>query len=520
MFSFSQTWPNYYGQSNIYNYSDDIIEQYDKGFLICGNIYSVGNQTTQQSWLIKTNINGDTIWEKIIEGGDDFIRTTAIDQTTDGGILCCGLVWTATGQNDPYIMKLNSCGEKMWCKVFTGSLNSNVGAQDIKETFSGEIIVLMNQFGEYGYEDMYLFKLNSYGDVLWQGPYCSGYEHPEGAIPRGKNIKITSQDEYLIAGQVYWEDPWNPGGDKGLRAMFTMVDSMGAEKWVLPFGIQDTILGEGQNIYELNDNSFIGLVKKLPSETMQTVLLEFDSLGNTIQYVIIDNDQIGSEISKGAPLDFERNDSVYVLGGIYGVPGTGYSTEIILDTNIFSNLIIYDHFQHINEEEPYTMGITNDGKIISNSTFKESGNWDISLSKLNLDLEYDTLYPGTYTYDSLCTEPGLPQSGFIFLDDCDIITGIDVPSPEEYYAHLQTIPISVYPNPTRKKVNFAMENTRHHKDIALKCFGLMGNIVYETTVATGQTETSTTVSDWPQGMYVAVIYSNGFPVGECKFVVQ
>jgi len=514
--SYPQTWPKYYGEPNRHDYSRDNIETYDKGNLICGGYF---NDDFSGAWLIKTDINGDTLWEKILDC-EGYNYLNAIHQTMDGGLLACGAIQLNQSNQMPFIIKLNSCGEKVWCKAFASNIQDNAWAQDIKETCSGEIVVLVNWWGEAPEETMHLFKLNPDGGALWQRPYCSGYEHPEGIIPEGKSLYLTSQNECLIAGEVYWEDPWNPGGAKALRSLFVMVDSLGIEKWVLPYGLTDSIHGQGKNVYEIDKNRFIGIANKWPIENMQSVILEFDSLGNVVQDIIPDNESIDPDITRGVPQNFDKVDQFYALGGLYGNSDDIYSTEILLDTNIFIDFQVSNIIHHFDEDEPYTMAITNDGKIISNSTFKESGNWDISLSKLNLDLEYDTLYPGTYTYDSLCTEPNLPQSGFIFLDDCDIITGIDVPSPEEYYAHLQTIPISVYPNPTSDKVNFAMENTVHHNDIALKCFNLMGKQVFETTVATGQTERSTAVRGWPQGMYVAVVYSGGLPRGECKFVVQ
>ncbi|MCF8369005.1 MAG: T9SS type A sorting domain-containing protein [Bacteroidales bacterium] len=512
----STNWPKYYGEPNRYDYSRDIIETYDKAFLMSGGYF---DDESGWSWLIKTDVNGDVLWEKIIES-EESNYLNAVYQTSDGGILACGAVWTDIGASDPFVIKLNACGDKEWCTIFAGSIQTNPWAQDIVETSSGNIIVLVNQYGENNVGDMDLFKLNSQGNLIWRKTYCSSIIHPESALPLGKKIMITSQNEYLISGDVYWEDPWNPGGPKGLRSLFVKVDSTGNEKWVLPFGLNDTIFGQGKNIFQINDNRFIGIANKWPTETMQTLLLEFDSLGNTIQYVIIDNELISPSIQKGVPLYFEHIDSYYVLGGLYVIPNEGYATEILLDTNIFNNITVYDHIQH-NSEDPYTMITAFNKKIVSNSTLKQTGNWEIALSKLNLNLEYDTLDPGNYTYDSLCTTPGLPQSGFIYLDDCDIITGVDIPIPEEYYAHLKTIPITAYPNPaTKGGITFEFENTEHHSNIELKCFDIYGKEIYTEIVFRHQEKSIVDINIWPGGMYVAVIYSDGLPVGNCKFVVH
>ena len=482
-----------------------------------------GSEYNKWSWLIKTDINGNILWEKIIEGGDEYISTSSIDQTAEGGILLSGYIWSEYGNYDPYVMKLNACGEKEWCTIFASSTQTNPYAKDIKETSIGEIIVLVNNYGENNVEDMDLFKLNANGNLLWRKTYCSVSIFPEAYNPMGISLYITQQNNYYISGDVYWEDPWNPGGPKGIRPLFVRIDSIGNEIWVLPFGIQDTILGSAKQIIEIDENTFIGVGSFWPNQVdRKCLIMKFDTLGNELQYNIIDASVVDTTFIKGFFVNFQKIDSTYYFGGIMGslLQGGNPVVEIKTDTNIFSNdLNISTYIKHDNTAEPYTLSKSFNKKLLSNPTLKEPGNWDIALSKLNLNLEYDTAYPGNYTYDSLCT-PSPPQSGFIYLDDCNIITGIDIPTPEEYYAYLQTIPVTVYPNPANNRVNFALENTGHHKSITLKCFNLLGKQIFETTVITGQKETSAVVSAWPQGMYVAVVYSNGLPAGQCKFVVR
>lgn len=515
-FSFSQTWPKYYGEPNRNDYSRDIIGTYDKGYIICGGYNDF-------AWLIKTDINGNIIWEKILEC-DGFNYLMAIHQSMDGGILACGVIQNNKADQMPYVLKLNSCGELEWCKSFyTPEPIVLPWAEDIKETESGDIIVLVNTYGDYPEESMHLFKLDSQGNILWAKPFCSGYVHPEEAIPLGESVHVLSDGKYIVCGRAYWEDPWNPGGVMSLRPTFVMVDSLGNEEWVLPFGLADTIRGEAYSLVELQNNEFVGIASYWESQSEITpIFVKFNNAGIELDYKLIDVEDIDPSFSKGHLGEIILIDSVYYLSGTFEIAeGIIPSVDVKFNANLFeSEPQIIDHIIHYNQYWPYSFVKTFDNKIIKSTTFKETGNWDIVLSKLNLNLEYDTAYTGNYTYDSLCTTPGQPQSGFIYLDDCDIITGIDIPSPEEYYANMQTIPLTVYPNPVNDRVTFAMENTEHHKSIALKCFNLLGNRLFVTTVHTGQKEASTQVSNWPQGMYVAVVYSDGMPVGQCKFVVK
>lgn len=513
-----QVWPKYYVKENTSSFSDGLLEPYDGGFMISGNYYTYdGTDFKLWSWLIKTNINGNILWDKVIEGGDEYVRTVAIKQTINEEILTCGAIWSVSGQWEPYVMKLNSCGEKEWCNLFTGSINESTWAQDICETSSGEIFVLVNQWGTGTIEDMYIFKLSSGGEVLWKKSFCNAINHPESNIAIGVKIIATSNEKIMIAGRVYWADPWNPGGPKPIRSLFVSIDSLGNEEWVLPFGLEDSIHGDAMNVIEQNSNSYIGLATKWPNATLQSVLINFDSSGNVLDYIIIDNDQINPEVTRGVPLNLERIDSVYVLGGLYGIPDDTYSSEILLDTNIFSNFNVKGFLQRVNEEQPYTM-IKAGNKYLSSSTYTNSEDWKIILSKMNLNLEYDTLDPGNYNYDSLCTTPGLPQSGFIYLDECDIITGEEIPSPEEYYTSIATIPITAYPNPAETEITLVFENTEHHNNMMLECYNIYGQKMHNEKIWKGQQQTKLDVSGWGKGLYFAVVKSNGKVAGTGRFV--
>jgi hypothetical protein len=517
----AQAWPKYYSKNNSYAYSDDVIEMYDKGYLICGNFYTYsGNIFKQWSWFIKTDVNGIILWDKIIEGGDEILRTNAISQTTDGGILTCGSIFS--GAYYPYVMKLNSCGEKEWCKIFGGSPNNNPWAQDILETSSGEIMILLNQWGIYSKEDLYVFKLSSGGDVLWKKPICSGFNYPESAIAVGSSLIETSTNKILVSGRAYWENPWNPGGTKILRPIFVMTKSDGDEEWVYPFGLQDTLYGNASKAIQVGENTFIGVGAEWPNAASRNMwIMQFDGSGNEVNSKVLDASIIDSAFIKGYLTTIQKIGDVFYFGGDIGPSIQSYNhvVEFSTDTNLFiSDFTIYDVKIHDNTEIPFSSASTYDNKLLSNPTYNGNINLEIILSKLNLNLQYDTAYPGTYTYDSLCTTPGLPQSGFIFLDDCDIITGTDIPSPEEYYASVQTIVVTAYPNPAETEITLAFQNTEHHNNMLLECYNLFGQRVHSEKVYKGQQKTKLSTEHWQSGLYIAVVKSEGRVAGQVRFV--
>ncbi|MCK9451222.1 MAG: T9SS type A sorting domain-containing protein [Bacteroidales bacterium] len=514
---YSQTWPKYYGQANRIDRPWDLIETYDKGYLMLGNY-------PEFSWLIKTDINGHILWEKIIDNEPNPLGTSlAIEAASDGGILVCGIALSAySNKYYPYVMKLNACGEKEWCKIFEGSPNDSPWAQDIKETDSGDVVVLVTKYGSIPEETIHLFKLTSDGEVLWKQAYATTFDYPNTNIKIGKSLFINSNNEYLISGDAYWEQPWNPGGAMPLTPLFIMVDSDGTEEWVLPFGLNDTIIGRAFSATEVENGLFIGMAHDWGASLIP-LFAEFDQSGQETDFRLLHSQNMDPDLTSGTLTKMYNFDSKHYAQGTFiyepdqSIPITVVELEndiFGLDTIVSNSVIHHGHFS------PSSFTKTFDNKLLSNSTITTSSvNKDISLAKLNLNLEYDTAYTGNYTYDSLCI-PGPPQSGFIYLDDCDIITSIEMPSAAEYRAKISHIPIRIFPNPANAQITFALENTEHHRNIELRCFNLLGLQQHHARINSGQQQAAVNVSGWPPGMYVAAVYSNGHPVGRGKFVVR
>jgi hypothetical protein len=54
----------------------------------------------------------------------------------------------------------------------------------------------------------------------------------------------------------------------------------------------------------------------------------------------------------------------------------------------------------------------------------------------------------------------------------------------------------------------------------LKCFDVFGKQVHHEKVYQNQGECKLDLHTWNSGVYIAIVYSQGLPVGQCKFVVQ
>lgn len=521
----AQDWEHYYGLPSKKESSKDVLESYDKGYNLIGRIWYETTEWQYDSWLIKTDINGNLLWDKELLNSDNYVFVNAIDQIQDGGFVICGS-FIEGGFTYPFILKLNACGELEWCHRFTGAMNELPWADDVKVLPNGNIALLVNMFGDGARESMHLFMLDSLGSTLWQNPYCSGFVY-DLLRPLGDNLGLTNDNKIIISGTSYWKHPWEPQSEYyWLRPTFTMVDpATGEEEWVLPIGLQDTITGEAYDFVEIDENFFTGISVNVSPTNIDAQLgfVKFNNNGAVLNYKKISAQSIDQTFSEGACESINLIDGYYYLDGAFEI---GYTENIIytnlkIDTNLFyidDPEIFYQ--THENKAWPFATDITFDDKIISAATFKEPDNWDIFLTKLNTDLEQDSIYTAPYEYDYLCPES--IQSGIISLDGC-FPAGVeeeDIPTPQDYLAALQTIPVRVFPNPASDVINLEFENTGKFENLKLKVFNVQRVLLESQPMISGQKGSQLNVSQWPQGIYGLFIFSNEKVVGKARFMVK
>jgi len=516
--SFSQRWEKLYGTPVYHESGKDIIECNDKGYLISGF-----DDHRKSNWLIKTDINGEMLWEKHIKWDNSNVYPSWIDQNEKGEIVTASCVYLASTQWAS-IVKLDSCGERQWCRVFDPGNRYDGVFYDVMFLDNGNILALeyVNIINSNETVNIYLYCLSPDGRLLWIKPYASIDDYPlmDGAFCR-KIDKFGSG--YIILGDCYWAYPGNPN-HVFLRPLIIGLDSLFNEKFVIPFGgYSDSIHGLAYGGLQLNDSVYMAVGTRWIHDQDNLVnnglIMFINKKGEELGYRQILNEKIGPDIKSNFISDIQRiNDDLFLAVSNYGKKYV---------ENPFGEFVL-DADAHIYYKDtiPNTVGdprmvITSDSNYLVIHTIQQPVTYkqDILLQKVNDTLGSAPFNPGSYVYDSLCKE--IPPYEEINITDCMVIVGIeDTPTPEQYYASLKTIPIKVFPNPAKDKVNFELENTSLHQNIRLRCYDLLGKLMYNEPVIQGQRGAAIDISSWPSGMYVAIIYSNSGAVGKCKFVVE
>jgi hypothetical protein len=307
--------------------------------------------------------------------------------------------------------------------------------------------------------------------------------------------------------------------------MFIGIDTLFNEKWVVEFGIADSMLGKALTSIPINDSLFMGTGRYRYSDstgmTMDAWAMYYNDKGEQVGYTTIAKDKLGPEVIESTFYEVERvNDSLYIAtsGIFYGEEEDYANGEIVFDTS--GNVYNYSWREGTTGHPSLVKSFDNKFAIACAFKYPDLER-DIFFYKLNQNLEQDSVYLGYYNYDSLCTD--LPiQSGVIDLEGCDIVTSLEeIPTLEEYNKRKNTILITAYPNPTSDgSITFSFQNTEYFKDMELKCFDVFGKVVHSEKVYQFQGESILNIQTWQPEMYFTIVYSNGKPVGKCKFVVR
>ncbi len=165
----------------------NVFELSSGGYLLSG-VVLVGS-VYDQGLLMRTDTNGDSIWTKKygVGGGTQFYEA---QETLDGNIIVGGITLApSVSSYDSYVLKLNYNGDTLWTKRF-GS--SNDGCMSIDKCSDGGYIVAGTLYNN-GNDAVFLTKTNSLGDSLWTREFG-------GPDAGGNFVRQTYDGGYIITG--------------------------------------------------------------------------------------------------------------------------------------------------------------------------------------------------------------------------------------------------------------------------------------------------------------------------------
>jgi hypothetical protein len=159
----NQQWLKSYGGTD-WDFASSVTEIPGQGYLVAGETYSFGHGNSD-IYLIRTDLNGDTLWTKAI-GGIYEDAASSLRRTSDGMFIITGKTQLYGGaENDLWLLKIQANGDTAWTKTFGGNMDDE--GNSVKQTFDGGFIVCgFTQTPGKG-KDSYLIKTDAFGNADW-----------------------------------------------------------------------------------------------------------------------------------------------------------------------------------------------------------------------------------------------------------------------------------------------------------------------------------------------------------------
>ena len=192
-------WQKAYAGQSTFN---SIQQTPDGGYVMGGATASFG-VGGGDALVLKLDANGNTQWQKTY-GSGGYDAAVIIQLTSDGGYILGGSTTSfGSGGTDAWLLKLNSDGSVAWEKAYGGAGYDD--AQYIEQTPDGGYVVSgQTNTGSITGTDLWVFKTDASGNLVWQRSYDSGSPSDVALA-----VHPTSDGGYVVAG---FSDPGCPSG--------------------------------------------------------------------------------------------------------------------------------------------------------------------------------------------------------------------------------------------------------------------------------------------------------------------
>jgi len=243
-----------------FSVANSVVETFDEGFLVAGEIYYYYPNNNSYALLLKVDKDGNEVWNKTYGGylQNEFRK---IKTTADGGFIVAGLKHNESlNDSYPWLLKLDKYGEEQWNKTY-------IVNKDIQSVFD----VLQTHDGGYamiGYKvDFFHIWLNGWmiktdkdGNKEWIRDYQKIFVYNTPY-----SFYQTSDGGYILTGETLNLLKYKITGKFKIDLWLAKTNEMGRIKWSRSFNKENTntnitfIDSFGTSILQIDDGGYVVL---------------------------------------------------------------------------------------------------------------------------------------------------------------------------------------------------------------------------------------------------------------------
>jgi len=269
-----------------------VIETHDHGFIVVAGVYSndgdiLNNHGEQDVLLIRLDSNNNQLWQKTYGGSLDEGPSCILETSDHGFVFVAGTeshdgdVTMNHGDNDIWVVKIDSIGDIQWQKTF-GDSTYDEGISIIQNA-AGNFVVLGWLSDADWDADFCLLNLDPSGNLVWQKTYGGS------DTDWGYQVIQTLDGGYMLSGWTLSTDGDVTGNHGEEDAWLIKTDGSGNMQWQRTYG--GSYLDELTNVVQLPSGAYVfasisesddGDVQGNFSLSEQFWVVKIDATGNIV----------------------------------------------------------------------------------------------------------------------------------------------------------------------------------------------------------------------------------------------
>lgn len=175
----------------------DFVRTPDNGFALIGE--HTGFFADYLIYLIRTNSDGDTLWTRQFGQGNNVNTPYSLALTTDGGFVLTGETTSppTAGENDIFLIRTDANGNQLWDKRFGTPALIEQGYSVLPTSDGGFLVGGTTIDVLFSSSSGFLIKTDANGDTLWTRTYDFSKDYLFNQI---EDVVLTADGGYALCG--------------------------------------------------------------------------------------------------------------------------------------------------------------------------------------------------------------------------------------------------------------------------------------------------------------------------------